>query len=132
MKVSTQRLQSRRRHSEDATVAATIPPPPSDIISVMLPEIEAGHGLGMGAAARILHVDPSCTFRMATKGTKTPDGRVVKLEAIRVGVKWTTSRPAIERYLRRLANSTAMPAAMSKPSHKKRNLSAEKLAAMGC
>lgn len=113
-------------------MAVTISPP-ADAIDVLFPEIEAGHGLGMGAAGRILGgIDPSSVFRFVTRGTKTADGQLVKLEAIRVGVKWMTSRPAIERYLRRLANPTSMPAAMSKPSHKKRNLSAEKLAAMGC
>jgi len=107
--------------------------PPADSIDVLLPEIESGHGLGMGAAGRIFGgIDPSSVFRFVTRGTKTADGRLVKLEAIRVGVKWMTSRPAIERYLRALANPNTAPAASPKPGNaKNRNHSAEKLAAMG-
>jgi hypothetical protein len=40
-------------------------------------------------------VNPSTTFRWVTNGAKGPGGRVVKLEAVRVGGRWITSRAAL-------------------------------------
>jgi hypothetical protein len=116
-------------------VAVPISEPPSDTIAALLPEVEAGHGLSMGPAGRVLGgIDPSSVFRFVTRGTRTADGRLVKLEAIRIGAKWVTTRPAISRYLRALANPIeATPAKPNTPKlSKPSNSSAEKLRAMGC
>ena len=40
----------------------------------------------------------STLLRWATKGAKAPDGTVVRLEALRLGGRWVTSREAIQRF----------------------------------
>ena len=41
-------------------------------------------------------------MRWITRGTRTPDGRVVKLEAVRAGSRWLTTAEAVGRYIERL------------------------------
>jgi hypothetical protein len=40
----------------------------------------------------------STLLRWVLKGAKAPDGTLVKLEALRVGGRWMTSREAIQRF----------------------------------
>jgi hypothetical protein len=42
---------------------------------------------------------PATLTRWILKGVRTPDGRVVKLEALRIGHKWVTSREALRRFV---------------------------------
>ena len=64
----------------------------SEVPSV-LSEIQSGEGLSLSSAGRMFPahrgegtVGPSTVFRWLTKGAKSTDGRLVKLEAIRVGL----------------------------------------------
>jgi hypothetical protein len=41
----------------------------------------------------------STLLRWATKGAKGPRGTTVRLEAMRLGNRWVTSREAIERFM---------------------------------
>ncbi|MCI0701615.1 MAG: DUF1580 domain-containing protein [Planctomycetia bacterium] len=84
----------------------------SEIPSV-LSEIQAGGGLSLSAAGRLFPahrgtgtIDPSTVFRWVTKGAKTPNGSLVKLEAVRVGGRWLTSRGAIARFVAALTPNT--------------------------
>ncbi len=72
----------------------------------VLQEIQAGQGLSLSAAGRLFpahrgpgSVDPSTIFRWVTQGAKTPDGRHVKLEAVRLPGSWRTSRAAVARFV---------------------------------
>jgi hypothetical protein len=110
--------------------------PTADPVSQVLSEIQAGEGLGLSAAGRLFPahrgegtVDPSTVFRWVTKGTKTADGRKVKLEAVRVGGRWLTSRAAVGRFVAALTvaadptvatppQSTRAPTARQKASER--------------
>lgn len=72
----------------------------------VLQEIQSGQGLALSAVGRLFPahrgtgtVDPSTVFRWVTKGAKTPAGDLVKLEAVRVGGRWLTSRGAVARFV---------------------------------
>jgi hypothetical protein len=60
-------------------------------------------------------------WRWITKGLPAPDGQRVRLEAIRVGGKWVTSREAFERFCEaltpRFADSRPPPPTPSERSH---------------
>ena len=82
---------------------------------LVLNEIQSGEGLSLSAAGRLFPahrgpgtVDPSTVFRWVTVGGKTPDGALVKLEAVRVGGRWLTSRQAVARFVTSLT-PTAVP-----------------------
>ena len=84
----------------------------ADVIPNVLSEIQAGGGLSLSAAGRLFPghrgngtVDPSTVFRWLTKGTRTPGGTVVKLEAVRVGGRWLTSRGAVARFVEALTSA---------------------------
>ncbi len=92
------------------------PTPAPDVLA----EIQAGDGLTLAAAGRLFpghrggrSVDPSTIFRWVTKGT-TAGGRTVRLEAVRAGNRWLTSRPAVARYVAALTD--ALPAPLSDPT----------------
>jgi hypothetical protein len=92
-----------------------VPDPVPDGIPQVLAEIQAGEGLSPAAAGRLFtghrggkSVAPSTPFRWITKGAKAADGRVVKLEAVRVGGRWLTSRAAVGRFVAAL--TTGPPA----------------------
>ncbi len=40
----------------------------------------------------------SCVLRWVLKGLKGPHGRLIRLEAVRLGGRWITSREAIQRF----------------------------------
>jgi len=46
---------------------------------------------------------PSKIVRLITKGSRLPDGTILRLDALRLGNQWVTSLEAIEEYGRRLA-----------------------------
>jgi hypothetical protein len=94
-----------------------------DSVPQVLTEIQGGDGLSLSGAGRLFpghrggnSVDPSTVFRWVTKGMRTPDGRFVRLEAVRVGARWLTSRPAVTRFVAALtAAADPSPATPSPP-----------------
>ena len=46
-----------------------------------------------------------CVLRWVLKGAKSPSGELVRLEAIRLGGRWLTSREALQRFAERLTPS---------------------------
>jgi hypothetical protein len=46
-----------------------------------------------------------CVLRWILKGAKSPSGEPVRLEAIRLGGRWLTSREALQRFAERLTPS---------------------------
>ena len=67
----------------------------------VISEIINGDALGMSAAARCVpphrgshRASPSTPWRWIRQGVRTPDGRIVRLEAARIGSRWLTSRAA--------------------------------------
>jgi hypothetical protein len=76
-------------------------------------DLLAEHTMGFAAAARQLPrlrggrpVHPSTLTRWATAGISAADGRVVRLEAVRVASRWVTSSEALSRFI---ADLTAAP-----------------------
>lgn len=76
-------------------------------------EIQAGEGVTLGQVARSLpgHRDnktlhPTTILRRILRGTKTPDGRTVRLEGVRDGNRWLSSRGAVARYVAALTPVT--------------------------
>jgi hypothetical protein len=95
----------------------------ADPVPQVLSEIQSGEGLSLSAAGRLFPghrrngtVDPSTVFRWVTKGMRTPDGRVVRLEAVRVGGRWLTSRGAVARFVSALTAAADPPPATSTPA----------------
>jgi hypothetical protein len=98
-------------------MADTVP----ETVPQVLAEIHAGDGLSLSAAGRLFpghrggtSVDPSTVFRWVTRGTRTPGGVFVKLEAVRVGVRWLTSRGAVARFVAALTAASG-PAPVAPP-----------------
>jgi hypothetical protein len=88
---------------------------PQEAVPQVLAEIQAGDGLSLSAAGRMFPahrgegtIDPSTTFRWVTRGSRATDGRLVKLEAIRVGARWLTSRAAVARFVQALTATAAL------------------------
>lgn len=83
----------------------------------LLAEVARGQGLSMAMAAGRFPparsgkpVHPATASRWALRGVKSLDGRLVRLEAARVGGRWVTSEPAIRRFIGALqAPETATP-----------------------
>jgi hypothetical protein len=103
-------------------------------IPPVLTEIQGGGGLSLSAAGRLFpghrggnSVDPSTVFRWVTKGARAADGLVVRLEAVRVGSRWLTSRYAVARFVTALTAATGADAAP--PSRQPRTAPAEQRAA---
>ena len=76
------------------------------MIDQLTEEIARGEGLGAAAAARRFPsarsgrpCHPATVTRRIHRGEKTADGRVVRLEAKRVGGQWVTSEGAIRRFI---------------------------------
>ncbi len=86
-------------------------------VPTLMAEIATGDALTLSAAGKMFPghrgeggtVNPSTVYRWVTGGTPTPDGRVVKLEAVRVGSRWLTSRAAVARFVTALTDA-ATPA----------------------
>lgn len=68
-------------------------------------------------------------WRWVTKGVRSTNGQLVRLEAVRLGARWVTSREAIARFSRRLTTPTDAPTTTSKrrtPSQRERDNQAAK------
>jgi len=73
--------------------------------------------LAQAASAYPQGTNLSTIVRHITKGVKTPGG-VVKLEASRIGGRWTTTREAVERFRARCtASAGGEPAPSRTTSH---------------
>jgi hypothetical protein len=101
---------------------ADISPSPTETPQV-LTEIQAGEGLALSAAGRLFPahrgngtLDPSTIFRWVTRGSRSAEGRVVKLEGVRVGGRWLTSRGAVTRFVAALTGAMDLTATTSTPS----------------
>ena len=101
----------------------------------VLTEIQSGGGLALSAAGRLFPahrgagtVDPSTVYRWVTKGAKAAGGQLVKLEAVRVGGRWSTSREAVTRFVQAL---TAAAAPTSPPPQPRPSVARRRAAAAG-
>lgn len=98
----------------------------------VLAEIQAGHGLGVGAAGRKFpgqrgnkSTDPVTIWRWITQGAKGPDGVTrIKLEAVRVGGRWLTSEQAIGRFVAALTGTANQPTPAPRAPAERRRASA--------
>lgn len=70
-------------------------------------------------------VSPSCVFRWIKDGVRTPDGRTVRLEAVRLSGRWLTSREALQRF----AEAQTPEFADSTPTNARPTVKAQKRAA---
>jgi hypothetical protein len=63
----------------------------------------------------------SCIFRWIADGVQSPDGSIVRLEAVRMGGRWLTSVEALHRFAEAQtpAPSTRRPAAQPSPAARK-------------
>jgi hypothetical protein len=95
---------------------------------------------GLAAAGRSLpghrgnaHVSPATVFRWVTKGCRAADGTVVKLEAVRLGSRWLTSREALARFAAALSEPAPAAPAQRPPAARRRaaDRAAEELDRLG-
>ena len=70
----------------------------------------------------------STILRWIMTGAKAPDGTVVKLEGLRIGGRWTTSRQAIQRFAERLTPRLDNRAATGARSPARRQRASERAA----
>jgi hypothetical protein len=52
----------------------------------------------------------STLLRWIQRGARNPAGEIIRLEAIRLGSRWMTSREALQRFAERLTPTTDAPA----------------------
>jgi hypothetical protein len=111
-----------------ASEVATVP----DVLT----EIQSGSGLSLSAAGRLFpghrggnSVDPSTVFRWLTKGARTAVGQVVKLEAVRVGGRWLTSRGAVTRFVEALTSAATPNASLASPPFSSQSTATKRAAA---
>lgn len=65
----------------------------------------------------------SCVLRWILTGVKSPSGELVRLEALRLGGRWVTSREAIQRFAERLTPRFADAPATPRSPGKRRKAS---------
>jgi hypothetical protein len=89
---------------------AAVPVEPADLVERILAE----GALGMSAIARLCGTfrggaatHPSTPTRWATQGVRLADGRVVKLEAVKLNGRLISSKPALIRFIQ--AQQTTPP-----------------------
>jgi hypothetical protein len=81
----------------------------TDSVALLLTEIEAGDGQTLPQAGRLLMVGPATAWRFVRHGCRARDGSLVKLEAIRAGSRYLTSRAAVRRFVQRLSAEQPAP-----------------------
>jgi hypothetical protein len=69
---------------------------------------QAAHISPTGRKGRPTHL--STVWRWILTGAKAPDGTLVRLEAVRLGGRWVTSREALQRFAERLTPRLDTPA----------------------
>jgi hypothetical protein len=71
----------------------------------LVPLAEAARLVPPGRSGQRTHI--STVVRWILKGAKGPDGRPVRLEALRIGGRWMTSREALQRFAEALTPALA-------------------------
>jgi hypothetical protein len=71
----------------------------------------------------------STILRWVLKGSKAPDGTLVRLEAARLGGRWLTSREALQRFSARLTPSPEADAQLYPRGPGKRRRTSDRAAA---
>jgi hypothetical protein len=107
-----------------ASPATILSPPTNDgapDCPAVARELLDGLGVSFSQAARLIPAgrggrptSPATLWRWAQTGCRGADGQRVRLEVARVGCRWLTSRPALERFLARL-NGQQLPPPASPP-----------------
>jgi hypothetical protein len=102
----------------------------------VIEEVTSGDGLTLAQAAKLLPghrtghpTNPSTVFRWVVKGAKGAAGAVVKLEAVRLGEKWVTSRAALGRFMSALTGTVPASALTGAPVDPLSSPSARRVAA---
>ena len=79
--------------------------------------------ISLAAAAKLVpghranaNVNASTVWRWICKGAKTTAGAVVKLEAVRIGQRWLTSREALDRFIQNLTDGSTGPTSATPPT----------------
>ncbi len=103
--------------------------------STITTEILSGSGLSLVQAVRRFPpfrqgkpVALSTVLRWITSGVHLPDGKIIRLEAARLGGRWLTSGPAIERFISRQTPNLETPAAPTPRTERQRERAAERAA----
>src|SRR5437870_134599 len=92
------------------------PAHPETAAANVLDETLGGDRIGLAAIARMLSADGEAPvrqetiWRWANDGVRTPDGSRVKLETVRFGRRWVSSKAAVRRFV---AATSAQPAGPS-------------------
>ncbi|HEX4612611.1 MAG TPA: DUF1580 domain-containing protein [Urbifossiella sp.] len=109
---------------------------PTIDVPTVLEEIQAGGGLTLAAVGKLFPshrgpgtMDPATVFRWVTNGSKATDGRAVRLEAVRVGQRWLTSRVAVARYVSALTGLSTPISSTPVPTPAARQRRSEQAAA---
>jgi hypothetical protein len=87
---------------------------------------EAARLAGLGRGGRPIHF--STVLRWILKGVKSPSGATVRLEALRIGAHWVTSREALQRFSERLTPRLDAEEAPAVRSPAKRQRASERAA----
>jgi hypothetical protein len=84
---------------------STVTTPP-DVSARVRAEVLDGHGVSLIQAARTFPpsrrtspVNSSTIFRWIASGIRLPDGRRLRLEGVRLGGRWLTSKQALDRFI---------------------------------
>lgn len=107
--------------------------------SRILTEVEAGEGITLGAAAKLVpgsngRANPSTLFRWCRDGARAIDGRRVHLESLRCGGRILTTQAALRRFMLALSErAEVIPAPRTAAEARRASERAEKrLIEMGC
>jgi len=84
-----------------------------------LPRVLTESQIDLPAAGKLLGKARHTVERWVRQGVKL-HGRTVKLEAVQVGVRWTTSREAVARFLAALQPPADPPPPVASPAVRKR------------
>lgn len=102
----------------------------------VLSEIQAGDGLNLSAAGRLFPahrgagtVNPSTVFRWVKQGARSAGGQLVRLDAVRVGGRWLTSRGAVARFVRALTDATPSAGPATVPARPRTDAARQKASA---
>jgi hypothetical protein len=97
------------------------------LTETILPLARAAELVPPARRGRKTHI--STLLRWILSGARRPDGEVVRLEAVRLGGRWVTSREAMERFAERLTprlDSEPTPAPRSPAKQRQGNERAAK------
>jgi transposase-like protein len=83
-------------------------------------EIIAGDAITINEIARQFNVSPSTAFRWLMRGLPNASGERVRLQGLRRGKVWLSSRAALQRFLSALPVSSSAPTAPAIRSPSKR------------